>query len=287
MHSSITPLAIAPGQGGLDCFQLCAPNGASVCIYLQGAHVSSWQVPILGEQLFMSGEAQFAPGKALRGGVPVIFPQFGVFGPGGKHGFARNLPWRLNAAASSAQVAVLDLQSDDQTLAAWPFAFRAQLQVSLGEQDLQLTLTITNRDTQAFEFTSALHSYFAVADLQHTAIHGLSGLSYWDNGTAFTERYEDNQPSLEVRDALDRVYFGAVAPLELRQPHQVLAICSKGFRDAVVWNPGRLGAAALPDMADAEFNRMLCIESAVVDQPTQLAPGESWTGEQLLAVRPA
>lgn len=44
----------------------------------------------------MSKNAVFAPPKAIRGGVPVCFPQFSNFGPlGQQHGFVRNKQWRL------------------------------------------------------------------------------------------------------------------------------------------------------------------------------------------------
>ena len=48
--------------------------------------------------IFLSPKSHFAPGKAIRGGVPLVFPWFaerkgGL--PGGMHGFARTLPWVL------------------------------------------------------------------------------------------------------------------------------------------------------------------------------------------------
>ena len=46
-------------------------------VYLQGAHVARWSPRGQQPVLFMSSTSLFAPGKAIRGGVPVIFPWFG------------------------------------------------------------------------------------------------------------------------------------------------------------------------------------------------------------------
>lgn len=47
---------------------------SSAAIYLHGATVTSWK--IMGqEMLYLSPEASFEPGKAIRGGVPVVFRQ--------------------------------------------------------------------------------------------------------------------------------------------------------------------------------------------------------------------
>jgi glucose-6-phosphate 1-epimerase len=55
--------------------RLSAPDGACADVFLHGGHVASWQTPDGQERLFFSQRAQFGPGAALRGGVPVIFPQ--------------------------------------------------------------------------------------------------------------------------------------------------------------------------------------------------------------------
>lgn len=282
-----TALKCVQGQGGLPCVVLQAANGATAHVYLQGAHVTCWQVPGLGQQLFLSQAADFAEGKALRGGVPVIFPQFGLFGTGPKHGFARTAQWQLDANASDAHRAVLRLTQAPAGVNPWPYAFEACLEATLLPMGLTIGLSITNTDSRPFSFTSALHSYFAVAQLQQTRIEGLEACSYWDNGTPLENRHAPQNQPLAVTGALDRVYFQTPAHLTLLQPHQQLHIHSQGFVDTVVWNPGAEGAAALPDMLAEEYTQMLCIESAVVDTPIYLQPGQQWTGVQALQVQAA
>ena len=52
---------------------------SAVQVYEHGAHVTSWVAGAAGEQLFLSSLAAFAPPKAIRGGIPICFPQ--VRGP--------------------------------------------------------------------------------------------------------------------------------------------------------------------------------------------------------------
>ena len=50
---------------------------AEAVIYLQGAHVTHWTPRGQRPVLFVRPLSLFAPGKPIRGGVPVIFPWFG------------------------------------------------------------------------------------------------------------------------------------------------------------------------------------------------------------------
>ena len=50
----------------------------------------------------------------------------------------------------------------------------------------------------------------------------------------------------------------------------------------MIWNPGAEKAAALNDLEPGGWQRMLCVEAAVVGRPVHLAPGERWQGRQQL-----
>ena len=83
---------------GLDALELIAPDGARAVVALHGAHVLSWTPAGAPEQLYLSPKSEFTAGQAIRGGVPVCFPQFAARGPLPKHGFARTRPWQLVSA---------------------------------------------------------------------------------------------------------------------------------------------------------------------------------------------
>ena len=275
------------GCGEFAKLTLTNTSGASADIYRYGAHLTSWKTASGKEWMFLSEQAQFAAGKAIRGGVPVIFPQFSGFGAGPRHGFARNLEWQLEnepREQNGESRCKFILEANDNTLAIWPHRFRAEFIASLTAQQLTMTLAIHNMDSAPFTFTAALHTYFAVSDIHKVALQGLSGLSYWDNnGSDFKrDRFIQNDDQLTFPDAIDRVYFSCQKSLQLVDGNERLSIQADGFNEVVVWNPGAEATKKLDDMADNEYQKMLCIEAALIDKPITLAPGETWHGSQIL-----
>ena len=267
--------------------RLSAPDGATAEVHSHGAHVTSWRPASDGEErLFLSARSEFRAGTAIRGGVPVIFPQFAAEGPLPRHGFARTSEWTVVKEAMDGPDAVAELQlaASPVTRATWPEEFLATLTVRVGGDRLAITLGVENRGSRAFHFTSALHTYLRVRELADAALVGLGGTSYRVSGQPGV-MHRDESPELRVSGEIDRVYASAPRHLELREPGRVLDIESDGFPDAVVWNPGARKAAALPDMAVEEVRQMLCVEAAAVQQPIRLGPGEQWAGTQVLHAR--
>jgi len=64
------------GQGGLPRIRITSPE-VSGEMYLHGAQVTSWKPAGTEEVLFVSRQARWEDGRAIRGGVPVCFPWFG------------------------------------------------------------------------------------------------------------------------------------------------------------------------------------------------------------------
>jgi glucose-6-phosphate 1-epimerase len=277
------------GAGGLPKVHLACADGAQVDVYLHGGHVTSW-IPSGGEErLFLSRSSEFHPGAAIRGGVPVIFPQFGSLGKLPKHGFARLQPWELSSVGGDHQGCAVEfyLVDNEATRLLWPYSFLLKLKVSLGGRRLALNFCISNTGSQPFSFTTALHTYLHIANILDTHIEGLHGLRYHDtvNRGAPVDWVEMEQaaPLLAFTGEVDRVYHAVDRPLKVVEPDRVITITTEGFPDVVVWNPGPQKAARLADLEPDGYLKMVCVEAAVAGEPLTLSPGGSWQGAQVLS----
>lgn len=269
-----------------ETIELIAADGARATLQRQGAHLTHWQPAGQAHNaLFLSHTAQYAPGVAIRGGVPVIFPQFAALGPLTKHGFARTADWTqvpVQHPDDGRAVARMQLRDSAATRQLWPHPFQLELTVYLSGPCLSLSLDVTNTGDTPFTFTAALHSYLRVADTTQTRVHGLQGLRYRDNvgGTVHTE----TAAALGVEGEVDRSYFDTPDLLRLTESTAALTIRQQGFTDTVIWNPGAEGAAKLNDLEPGGWRRMLCVEAARVGQPVLLAAGERWSSTQIIEI---
>lgn len=263
---------------------LRAADGANAEIHRQGAHLLRWTAA--GEtrsRLFLSERAVFAPGVPIRGGVPVIFPQFAAEGPLLKHGFARIAMWDFQGHHSDAEgsEALFTLSDSAATRMHWPHTFLATLRVRIGSKRLRMQLEVLNQGEQPFQFTAALHSYLAVADIRAVTVEGLTGLHYRDTADGGSRKQEQAE-RLEIIGEVDRNYFDTPPALTLHDGARTLRIEQSGFTDTVVWNPGVSASAGFKDLAPNDYQRFLCIEAATIGKPVTLAAGARWQASQTL-----
>ena len=258
-----------------------AAAGDSVALSLDGGQLLSW-VCEGRERLFVSANAVGGRGRSIRGGVPVIFPQFGLFGPGAKHGFARLQRWQATDAGVAGAVAA-ELRDSPETLAVWPHPFRLRLLARLGPRSLTITLSVHNTGAAPFAFAAALHTYLAVDDVAGCRLHGLERRAYLDCAGGDRVPAVHGDAPLVFDGEVDRVYRG-VDDVVIGGSGDSMRIGARAFTDTVVWNPGAGLAAGLADLGATQQPRFVCVESAIVTVPQPLAPGAAWHGEQHLAV---
>ncbi len=276
------PVRAAPFHG-LDAVHLALPSGGRAVVALQGAQVLSWSTADGVERLYLSPRAVFDGHRAIRGGVPICFPQFNQRGPLAKHGFARNLAWALerSQAGGDCVQAVFVLADTAQTRAWWPHAFTARLNVLLAPGSLRLELSVHNSGATAWDCTAALHTYLRVEDIARVRLDGLDGCARWD---AVQDARGLQSGAVAFAGEYDSVFAAAPALLQLRGDgvHSLDVAQGPSWSNTVVWNPGASRCAALPDMPDDGFQHMLCVEAACVEAPVHLAPGDAWAGWQHL-----
>lgn len=261
---------------GQACWRVTLPQGDSLLVAEQGAQVLSW---VAGgrERLFLSPGSVADGQTAIRGGVPICWPQFNQRGPLPKHGFARNRVWQKRSffAAEDRAELHMHLAADAHTLALWPHHFELTLLLRMSAGRLQLMLDVHNPGDTDWAFTGALHSYLRVDDIDRTHLSGLGGQAEWDAlrdtaGQGAAVIAMDGRP-------FDRVYAAAPQALRVADGVHTLALSqSPSWVHTVVWNPG----VAMPDLPGEAFRHMLCVEAAQVLSPVTVAAGERWVGWQ-------
>jgi len=275
------------GEGGLIKAVLTNPSThSSLEVYLYGAHITSW-VNKHGEQLFMSKKSVFGQGKAIRGGIPIIFPQFGP-GKIQNHGFARNTAWEVEGAhVTNAEPVIvsidLKLKESANTLNIWAHPFEATLSIHLSTR-LAIDFRVKNTGTDTFDFQSALHTYFTVSDIKNAEVVGLKDVNYINKvkgGVTETE----TRTAVVVGEEVDRAYLNVKQdPLLLvdKEKDHSRKLYREGFPDVVVWNPWVEKARGLADLGEENYPNFICVEVGLIGTPTVLAPGEQWVGKHAI-----
>ncbi|XP_072969500.1 putative glucose-6-phosphate 1-epimerase [Typha angustifolia] len=286
------------GVNGLDKFVLKEVRGSSVEVYLYGGQVTSWKNDHGEELLFVSSKATFKPSRAIRGGIPICFPQFGTLGNLEQHGFVRNRFWSVDdnpppfpSSASSKTFVDLILKPTEEDFKIWPHSFEFRLRVALGPGgDLMLTSRIrnTNTDGRTFSFTFAYHTYFSVSDISEVRVEGLETLDYLDNMKG-KQRFTEQGDAIVFESEVDKVYLSTPTKIAVidHEKKRTFVLRKDGLPDAVVWNPWDKKAKAMSDFGDEEYKHMLCVEAAAIEKAITLKPGEEWRGKQELSAVPS
>ena len=259
---------------------LSTAHGDTAEIALHGAHVLSWSPGnTTTDKIYLSKLSSFSEGVAIRGGVPILFPQFGNAGEYQKHGFARTKLWELKTLieGKNSTSATFFLASNTETKKLWPFAFEAQVTVKLTENKIHFKLQIKNLDSKAIQFTCGLHGYFAVTNIKTARLSGLEGIQFKDDGLG---DWKGEAETLEFQHALDRVYKNSKNSLQLIDGKTHITFEQTGFNNTVIWNPGEINTQSIVDMENNDYEKFVCIEPAAIFESVSIEPNNTWEGTQ-------
>jgi glucose-6-phosphate 1-epimerase len=265
-------------------------------LFLQGAHLTLWQPAVNEPVLFLSDRSLYAHGKAIRGGVPVIFPWFGartdaVTGSrtdGPSHGFARTSVWAITKTNYENDIVSIELSLSATDLSrSFGFDdFEVKYLVKVG-QKLDLQLTVTNRSSiTPLKFEEALHTYFRVSEAKEVTLAGLQNHDYLDKTDGFKRKHQ-TEALLVFKGETDRPYLNHENAVEITDARlkRNIVIDKQGSKTTVVWNPWSELTQKLADMAPDGWMHMVCVETAnVAENLVELAPGDSQAMRAVVSV---
>jgi galactose mutarotase-like enzyme len=207
--------------------------------------------------------------KNVRGGVPILFPIAGKLAgdtlsldganfPMKQHGFARNLPWKVEAERAADEASVtLVLRDDDTTRAQYPFSFAVTFVYRLRDGVLRIEQRFENTGDKPMPIQPGLHPYFALPDARKREARVFTDATRaWDNkaGQATTIRggidlvaEEVDLHLLDHRPREARLQRPGMRNVTLRfgEDQKVLVVWTLRGRDFVCVEPWTRSANAL------------------------------------------
>lgn len=254
---------------------------ASATMTLRGGHVMSYTPRGQEPVLWVSPNASWTIGRAMRGGVPVCWPWFGAHptDPQGKplHGLVRTMPWTVKSTSAlpdGATQVVMQISSTPETFAIWPHGFTLELCATFGAH-LDMEWTARNPGSEPYQYTGALHPYYTISNIEAITIHGLDGVEYLDKTDAMKRKTQHGD--LRISGPIDSVFLNTTAELVVDDPglHRKLHIAKRGSHTSVVWNPFEKDAL-MDDVGAGQHQHFFCAEAANAAQDIiTVAPGEA------------
>jgi len=258
-------------------------------IYLHGGHLTHFQPKGEEALIFDAKESYVTPPKSVHAGIPICWPWFGPHPTDStkpQHGFARDRVWSVKSTKvldSKETEVVLTLKDDKETRTLFPFAFALELTFTIGKT-LSIALKTTNRDENSFTITQALHTYFAISDIETISIAGVEEtpfVDYTDNKKAKSEKTE-----LEIHQEVNRVYVPTDASCTIidKDLNRKIVIEKSGSDSTTIWNPWR--ESGIHDLPDEKYRKFVCIETTnALQDAVTLQANESHMIRQVISVK--
>jgi len=267
-------------KNGLEFLHIDHPNcKASISLY--GGQALSWR-PLGHQEVFwLSDNAKFEQGTAIRGGIPLCWPWFGGWKDYGNHGFARQSLWQIeHIDIDKEKVTVALILKGENAHQHWPYMYKLQ-QVIVLSKDFKQELVFTNLSSKDVQHCGALHTYFAVKDVANIMLPELADIPF----DCKLSREKRKVQALENGvGPFDRIYHGNnKQQITDKLGARTISITSNGCSQWVVWNPGQEISSSMADMHTGAEKEFVCIEAANTNWVTVKA-GESIAMSQYIEV---
>mmetsp|Transcript_333 Transcript_333/g.563 ORF Transcript_333/g.563 Transcript_333/m.563 type:complete len:302 (+) Transcript_333:69-974(+) len=280
-------------------------SGACVTVHPFGATITSYINAKGHETLFLSKLAKLNGSKATRGGIPLVFPQFGQPNKDmPQHGFLRNNYWVAGQCYDNEDEAGCDftLSLKDVVNARGEGIWKdgdggadcsVVLSIKIASDSLTTILTIENTGAGAFDYQTLFHTYYKIhgstaLDNKYCSVSGLSGYKVFDQLTK--EEWIQGDEDVVIDREVDSIFYPqndkTTLEVEIRtgNDNSKVVVHSTAAADgelvpvsAVVWNPYIEKSKKMEDFGDEEYHDMLCVEPGVLDLKEKLNPGKKFS----------
>lgn len=250
-------------QGVTITHPLCS---AQVSLY--GGQVLSYKPEGFDDVFWLSQRSMFDGGKAIRGGVPICWPWFGINDKAAidkkviKHGFARLSNWQVSSIDADEKAVVIELVlSGENSHQLWTNGYQLRQRLSFGSSFKQ-SLYMSNLSKEDIEYSGAFHNYFNVSNPDNIQIGNLTDVKYFDQ---LTQKNALQAEPVNCVGEIDRVYqTNKSMSLIDSQWNRQIKVTSTHCQEWVLWNPGTKLANAMDDIHQDGENEYVCLEAANV-----------------------
>lgn len=286
-------------------------SGANCVLHKFGSHILSYQTGSGKPLIMLSKDAIMDGSAAIRGGIPLCFPQFGQPDKSyPQHGFLRRNKWSVldgstfdndDAAGISLELELKDVteaRGDGTWGADSNLNVKCVFSVRIDDTSMTNTLTMENVGTEAFDFQVLLHTYYLVAngkalDNKLCNVKGFEGYVVDDKVSGKTNTV-GSDPVTIPDIIIDRVYTPPRGKIDLNLSiaagvDNVVELKATGYVDGakvpvsgVVWNPHKINAEKMTDFGSEQYNDMICVEPGLLSNVPKLEGGKTATFTQVM-----
>ena len=260
------------GKGDLPFMQVNTAKASALISIYAGQVLSFKPADETEDFMFISDNAYFSEGKAIKGGIPICWPWFGaapeqenmeqVKRP--DHGFVRTNFWlvaSVEVSGTGDTKIILEFKDTEETRKLWPYSFYLALEIVISDS-LTIELLTRNTGEQPFSITEALHTYFNVGDATKVEVLGLEHTEYLDKKSDFVKVCQVG--AITLSEETDHIHTDIKHGLVLNDPafKRKIKISSSGNKNVVVLNPWVKGSAEMKDLDKDDYKHFICLEIA-------------------------